>query len=303
MGFLPSGSVAYQQYISGSIPTFVTSLKQQGYRTIGMHPYNSNGWNRSAIYPYLGFDETYFRDDFTNAQIFREYVSDASSYQKIIELYETKESDENLFIFEVTMQNHGGYSTIYDNFPLTISLTDIQGHEATENYLSLVKESDQALNDLVNYFQGVEEDTIIMMFGDHQPNDYVATCIANLTGTASEDRSLEELQNRYIVPFVLWANFDIPAEHNITTSANYLNLLLTQLTDIENTPYQDYLSTLQTQLPVITANVCIDTNGNYYTVSEAKQNEQFKSGLNLYEQAQYEYLFDSKHRDDSLFGN
>ena len=36
---------------------------------------------------------------------------------KIIELYEKKEEGTPLFVFNVTMQNHGGYSDTYDNLP------------------------------------------------------------------------------------------------------------------------------------------------------------------------------------------
>ena len=40
MAFLPPGCVVFQQYIHSDIPTTATYLKEMGYRTIGMHPYN-----------------------------------------------------------------------------------------------------------------------------------------------------------------------------------------------------------------------------------------------------------------------
>ena len=36
--------------------------------------------------------------------------------KKIIDIYEEKEAGKPAFIFEVTMQNHGGYATKYKNF-------------------------------------------------------------------------------------------------------------------------------------------------------------------------------------------
>ena len=38
-----------------------------------------------------------------------------------------------------------------------------------EQYLSLAHASDQAFEQLVNYFSQVEEPTMIVMYGDHQP--------------------------------------------------------------------------------------------------------------------------------------
>ena len=57
----------------------------------------------------------YFKDDFHNPEILRTYISDWTTYQKIIERYEQKSSDEKLFMFDVTMQNHGSYVKRYSN--------------------------------------------------------------------------------------------------------------------------------------------------------------------------------------------
>ncbi|MFQ8776335.1 MAG: hypothetical protein ACLR78_01055 [Roseburia sp.] len=58
----------------------------------------------------------------------RKYVSDNSCVDKIIELYEKKEEGTPLFVFNVTMQNHGGYSDTYDNFTPDIT---VEGVEST----------------------------------------------------------------------------------------------------------------------------------------------------------------------------
>ena len=38
-----------------------------------------------------------------------------------------------------------------------------------EQYLTLVNQTDEAFCRLMEYFQGVEEPTLVVMFGDHQP--------------------------------------------------------------------------------------------------------------------------------------
>lgn len=300
LAFLPSGSVPYQQYISDPMPTLATSLKDCGYRTIAMHPYLPGGWNRDRVYPLLGFDETYFRSDFEQPQIIRKYISDRSDYQKIRELYETKQPEDKLFVFNVTMQNHSSYSQIYDNFPPTVHLQDLaREYPATENYLTLIKESDAAFQELTEYFAQEEEDTIILLFGDHQPNDYVTECIASLTGVPKAERGLEEQQNRFIVPFILWANFDIEEQHDVRLSVNYLGTLLLETAGLPMPQWQQYLSRLSKTLPVVTANVCIDHDGTYYPVRQDAH--PYQELLDQYWRFQYNLMFDPKHHPEQFF--
>ena len=122
MAYLPSGSVAYQQYVSGNTYSLVSTLESYGYNCVSMHPYYPKGWNRDTVYDDLGFEEKYFKDDFSNPEILRTYISDWTTYQKIISRYEEKSSDERLFVFDVTMQNHGSYVKRYSNFIPDVSV-------------------------------------------------------------------------------------------------------------------------------------------------------------------------------------
>lgn len=298
MAFLPAGSVPYQQYITEPLPSVASILKEQGYTTIAMHPYYATGWNRDKVYPLLGFDTMYFRDSFKNPEILRTYVSDRSTYQKIIDCYEEKDSGESLFIFDVTMQNHSGYSDRYDNFVPQITVDALSGsHPATEQYLSLVQESDKAFQELTEYFQD-EEDTIILMFGDHQPTDFIADCILELNGKDREEMTQEEIECRYIVPFVMWANFDLAGseDEEIEISVNYLSSLLFETAGLNTSDYQDYLSGLSEILPVVTANGYMDAEGNFYTY---KEETEYSPLLNQYSQFQYNNLFDETY--DAFF--
>ena len=69
---------------------------------------------------------------------------------------------------------------------------------------------------------------------------------------------------------------------------------------LEKTPYQNYLSELQKQLPVITANFCKDADGNFYSTSDFDQLDQLLKG---YEIIQYNHLFDENHRKDENYLN
>ena len=64
---------------------------------------------------------------------------------------------------------HLGFDKTYTNFHNDIQITDSHKNEQAEQYLSLVKKTDNAFKQLTNYFSKVKEPTIIVMFGDHQP--------------------------------------------------------------------------------------------------------------------------------------
>ena len=169
MAFLPSGSVVYQQYMSDTPTSMVSTLKNEGYTAVAMHPYYETGWSRNLIYPKLGFDEMYFLEDFDQSELVRKYVADKELYQKIIERYESRKKTEDLFIMSISMQNHGGYTTDYENFEekyykIGRSYTD------ANQYFSLIRESDDALAELISYFSQVDDPVESVFFGDHQPS-------------------------------------------------------------------------------------------------------------------------------------
>ena len=173
MAFLPGGSVAYQYQVKNELGSLTRTLKAQGYQgNIAMHPFYGNGYNREKVYPLLGFSKFLTINDFKNPQMCRKYISDQEDFDRIISEYKNaKQKDEKdpFYLFNVTIQNHGGYEKDYDNFKQEIKITDANANDYANRYLSLVKKTDDALKNLLNYFKSVDEPTIVVMFGDHQP--------------------------------------------------------------------------------------------------------------------------------------
>ncbi len=277
MDFLPMGSIPYQQYVKGEIPSMAWQLQELGYETHGMHPYGATGWNRDKVYPWMGFENSYFINDFTNRKYIRSYVSDRTAFNKIITTYETKEEGKPMFLFEVTMQNHGSYSDLHTNFTPDITVEGVKNN-AIRQYLSLLKVTDAELKRLIEYFAQVEEDTMILFFGDHQPNDYVANQILRLNGKHTGSLTEEEVLDRYKVPYVIWANFDIEEDTGRDVDISFLGANLLQLAGIETTGYQNFLLELQAVL------AADDGTAEY-----AKKVDEYRK---LYQKLQYYYMFD-----------
>lgn len=287
MAFLPQGSVAYQQYVKSNDYSIATYLKSKGYDTIAMHPYNASGWDRDKVYPLLGFDTFYSLKDWVNPVKIRKYVSDQSCYDKIIELYEQKDANTPFFLFNVTMQNHSSYSEEYDNFHPDITVEGTSS-KILPNYLSLIKLSDQALENLIEYFSQADEDTIIVFFGDHQPSNSVAAPVWKLNGRSGDSLTEEEEARRYKVPFIIWANYDIEAASNVETSANYLGGHVLRAAGLPLYDYRNYLSQLEEQYPVLTAIRAENAQGISTPVKDVKNT------LQNYMTLQYYNIFSQK---------
>lgn len=293
MAFLPQGSIPYQQYINTQTPSLASYLKEFGYQTVAMHPYYATGWNRDQVYPRMGFDRTCFLDDFADSSRIRKYVDDQSAFDKIKSVYEEKEKGRPLFLFEVTMQNHSPYDDTenYNGFTPDIEVTNASG-KSLNAYLSLMKESDAAFQNLVEYFKEQEEKTLIVFFGDHQPTDSVVSSIWKMNGKSGSSLSEEDRANRYQVPVVLWANFDLRKdssnEESLQLSANYLGAETLKAAGIPLNGYFAYLNELKASYPVISAIRTEDAEGNSHPAGTLSEE------LHSYKMLQYYNMFDER---------
>lgn len=301
--FLPAGTVPYQMYVSDGDPSLVGQMEALGYTTIAAHPYRSSGWNRPTVYADYGFDEVYFESDFQDRAYMRGdertgYVTDRCDYENLIRWYEEKEEGQPLFLFNVTMQNHSAYQMAWTNLPKEVWLTgELENRFQTVNqYLSLVYQSDQAFGDLIDYFSQVEEPTMILLFGDHQPQ--VATNFyTDVLGTNPDTATAQKKQ---MVPFVLWANYDIPEAQGVELSLNYLSALLMDTANLPMTGYQKYLARLWEAAPVINTVGIRDAGGNWYGENEALP-EELEAAVEDYRVLLYNNVFDKKNRVEGFF--
>lgn len=281
MSFLPSGSIPYQQYITKDTPSLASYLASLGYETYAQHPYYASGWNREKVYPLIGFEHLNFIDDYANKTYVRKYVSDDADMQHIIDTYENKEDGKPAFIFNVTMQNHGGYTDAFSNLSEDVHATNYNS-EVLDRYLSLIRLTDQSLEKLVDYFSNVDEKTVIVFFGDHQPSDTVAAQVQDSMLLPGESVPDEQLRKRYLVPYLVWANYDMDGATQQNTSLNYLSAEVLKAAGVPTDAYQNFLLDLQKSYPVMSAAGRTDA-------SDADENM-----LSTYKKLQYYNLFETK---------
>lgn len=289
MAFAPQGSVPFQTYMKYPVYGLARTLKDQGYRAVGMHPYPAGNWNRDQAYEQLGFDEFLAEDSFENSPLIRNYVSDKGNYDKIIELTETKEEGQPLFIFNVTMQNHGGYE---DEYEAEVHLKDYEDMPMTEQYLSLMKKSDEALQYLLEYYSGVEEPTMVVLFGDHQPSVEEEFYEA-LYGSPLGELSPQDYLRRYVTPFLIWTNYDTPYERVDRLSAQYLSNLVLERANLEMTDYGYFLEEMREMAPVVHMMGYYTSDGVWESWTNWKDKKEYPV-FQKFDLLQYNHMFDKK---------
>ncbi|MGI6254111.1 MAG: sulfatase-like hydrolase/transferase [Acutalibacter sp.] len=281
--FLPAGSKPYQQYVDHDQTSLVSLLKDTyGYECKAIHPGNRSAWQRDTAYEYLGFDEFIDVSEFdVTRRLEHGLTSDRSSYDQVIYEYEHRDEDTPLFLFNVTIQNHGGYED--EDYKTTVEIEEAPGeYPQAEQYLSLTKKSDEALEYLIDYFSQQEDPVVILFFGDHWPN-LESEFLTQLLGENSDSLSFENIMREYEVPFMIWANYDLEGEEVEAVSLNYLSGLLLRAAGLEGTSYTNYLENLRKTLPVITAVGVMDSEGNWYRSGEKTPYDDLLNEYNILE--------------------
>lgn len=279
-----SGNVyPYQMYDLKNVPNLAAAFLEQGYETIAMHPAQRNNWNRNNVYAQLGFQKFISLENMQDLQAIRWYASDASNYQQIINEYENKNGP--IFIFNVTMQNHGGYDSDLAELDLVNIEKKYRKFKDVVKYLTLVKESDRAFGELISYFSKVEEPVIICMFGDHQPA-IDEEFVSNLQGQNME--GISEQQKRLITPYIVWCNYDTEIQNiNKDMSLNYLGAQVLNLAGIK-TDYTSFLLDIQENIPVINKLGYQTSDGEWYSTNI------YNEIISQYRNMQYYMLFDNE---------
>ena len=295
MKHLPLGSVAFDRYIETPQESMVSILKQEGYETKAVHPYLGTFWNRDVVYDYLGFDDFYTMDDFDEkTQKIKGYISDEEVYNKITSLYENKESEDPLFTFAVTMENHTPYTDTSNG------VVEVSGEGNVFKETSMVEagvhargvqDADKMYQKLVEYFTHVDEPTIVVMFGDHHPF---------VSSTINVDTNHLDDVNKYKTPYVLWANYDIEERIDYTMDSSFLGAytLLNAGIDLPNYfKYNYYASTLMSGY------------NNYFVLSKEDMFNKYSDQLPVeveqflkdHELLQYDLLFGKGYAKDYLW--
>ncbi|NVK44485.1 MAG: LTA synthase family protein [Oceanospirillaceae bacterium] len=152
------------------IESLAAQLKRQGYRCVCVHPYPVEFFARHRIYPELGFDDFIDIRSFTDAKRFGPYVSDEAVCERILQ--ELAGSDQPLFIFAITMENHGPLHLESISSAERDGLFSTATDSSDDNlaiYLRHLRNADRMLARLTGYLAEYDPGAVLAWYGDHVP--------------------------------------------------------------------------------------------------------------------------------------
>lgn len=305
---LPSGTVAYMNYVNDQVDSYVSYLDSKGYYTVALHPYLRSFFSREKAYEVLGFDAFYSEEYFEGAQRLRmmQYISDDAVVDRIISEYEKNEETtaRPFFCHTVTMQNHASFYE--EDFPVEeqIDFTadcELEEEEyiALRSYVTGLQVADAALGKLVDYFEQVEEPTVIVFFGDHQPSLYGDTreLMARI-GYVEDEESAEGLMALQSTPYLIWNNFEEKPTH-VEEDLSMFHLLpyMTRTLGLSRPVYYSYLDSLYEDLRGWTRQVACDGEGNAVLELTDETQKKFDEYLLLV----YDGLMGKRYANDILY--
>lgn len=299
--FLKNGSIPYQELVDRKnfIPTIVSDLEKKGYSSLAIHPYKRIFYKRNAVYNTFGIDE--FLDEETMANTERTQggvISDKSLTNEIMD--SLKKEDKPLFIHAVSMQNHMPYNPgAYENTAIQVSGLTPESIAQLEVYTEGIRRSDEALQQLVNELEMLDEPTMVVFWGDHLPVLGANRAIFKEAGFEENLGKVDEELLYHETPLLIYSNFDVPKQDLNSVSSFYLASIVYELSGMEKPVYFHLLSLLQEQISAIKEATKINSDREIMEELTKKQKELLED----YRLLSYDLLVGKQYSLSVLYGD
>jgi phosphoglycerol transferase MdoB-like AlkP superfamily enzyme len=161
--------VVFIDYAKNQYNALPHLLTRNGYGTYVMHGDVPTFWNRSNIYPELGYQKTFNKSDYIESRSVGKGPSDLGDEDLFLQsLTKLKALKQPFMATLITISSHTPFILPDDLQTLQIdensSLSDTQ-----KNYLESVHYTDKAIGEFIDGLKknGLYDDSLIVIFGDH----------------------------------------------------------------------------------------------------------------------------------------
>ena len=153
--------------------TLAYDLLASGYRTHAIHNHEGSFYLRNDIYKNLGFES------FTSIEYFENptFNQNAWAHDTLLTdeiLYLLGSTAEADLVYTVSVQGHGKYPDEYlpatDDILITEGLEDPAVRSHFTYYINQINEMDQFISDLYEAVMALDENTVLVFYGDHLPS-------------------------------------------------------------------------------------------------------------------------------------
>jgi hypothetical protein len=150
--------------------SLVNLLNSLGYRTICVHPYPASFYGRDRLFPGMGFDLFIDIKAFSSTQKSGPYIGDAAVADTVCGLFTT--SDQPLFVFVITMENHGPlhWEKVHpEDVQQLYTSPPAAGCDDLTVYLRHLANADRMAGTLAKHLAMLPRPGWLCWFGDHVP--------------------------------------------------------------------------------------------------------------------------------------
>lgn len=147
-------------------------MKANGYYTVVLTPFNRGAYHSGHAYQMLGVDRIIQPQELGHPGKLQDNLwtistDDMLKYAKEIL---AKETDKPVFIFSLTMYEHGPYKESHsDDYGLKGKVKHADSAGEFSHYMEKIVASDKAMRDFVDFMAKRERPLMFLYFGDHQP--------------------------------------------------------------------------------------------------------------------------------------
>ena len=167
--YLGTGDYPYLTKITYEPMESMAHYLSDRYQTTAIHNWYGDFYNRDKVFPNLGFERFISKENIVDGTYDKYYMDDSCFEEYIPRVL--KESKERDFIYGITVQMHGPYSTTKPD-AATINVTGNYKPEILNNieqYVNTLNKVDTVIGHLIEYFDATDEPIVFFAFGDHQP--------------------------------------------------------------------------------------------------------------------------------------
>jgi phosphoglycerol transferase MdoB-like AlkP superfamily enzyme len=288
--FDPTMDTPYQMLVPEyrEFPSVVAQFNRLGHTTVAIHPYYPTLYQRSRVYPALGFSEFRSQEDLASDERLEDnpFISDKAAFDET--LAALREHDEPLFVHLVTMQNHAPYAGKYAD-PIGVEGVTGEDAETVGNYARGLTYTDDAVSDFLRDIGRSDEKTVVLFYGDHLPARLPETVYRN-----------NPARKRHETPFFLYANFGrMEPERLPTTSPIFFMPRVFELAGAPLPPYYALLRALESRVPALSHAMMIGPDNR--RVGAEDLSPEAREILRDYRLVQYDLSVGRRYAEEMLY--
>ena len=231
----------YHSFIKRPTASLATAFRDKGYRATALHTFDRKFYARDKALALMGFEKFLAADSLTKPNRSGRYIDDSHLTDMIIETLGTKRKPQ--FVFAISMENHQPYKANKFKRTSITATSETAGFSAwkgaAEAYAHGLHDADRELERLVQFCREREKPTVVLFFGDHLGalgEDFALYRHSGLVSGPQGELSMQDIENVYTPPFVLWSNYKTETAHLGFMGANFLGNLLMDYVGLEKPP-------------------------------------------------------------------